>query len=278
MNLFSISLSGFGEERLTQLHDALQGAVNRLHKNKKLLEWKLGHSELACVAKKDFNKNKLYETVAAELAEFMISHLQGDILSEWIRKDYHTMDSRQQDKLKTYCIDLLVDSELEDQLYAEDQNKKKELADGFYEYLQANEKLHLQGYIRFRLKKYLQDLRAFLDYAVEEFIIDRQYQDFIALLKYFVCEQEARRPAVHIYHQKDNEFIVLDEKYRPIDTGEMDGLVVETIDKEINLEDMIISTLITVSPKMVYIHTKEPDMQVIRTIKLIFEERAVLCP
>ena len=82
---------------------------------------------------------------------------------------------------------------------------------------------------------------------------------------------------MHIYHCQGSEFVVLDEQFRPIETCADDRLVVETVDREINLEDMIISTLITVSPKTVYIHTKEPDMQVIRTIRMIYEERAVLC-
>lgn len=63
-----------------------------------------------------------------------------------------------------------------------------------------------------------------------------------------------------------------------METPEMDAVVtVEMLEKEINFEDMIISTLITVSPQQIYIHTREPELQVIKTIKQIFENRVELC-
>lgn len=282
MKLFSICVNGYGEEKLATLYSLLQHAVRRrLHKSKRI-EWRRDPDRkmIVCLTKKSLDlveKQNLYEWTAHVLAQFVLDHLQEEILEKWIREEHDTMDQQQQDKLRSYCLQLWHDCEF-DEVGEQHEHHRKEMMQGFYRFLQMSEHLHLQGYIRFRLKSYVDDLRSFLDYAVEEFSIDRQYEDFIALLKYFVCEQEAKSPAVHIYHQQGNEFIVLDEQYRPIKTEQSDGLVMETIDQEINLEDMILSTLITVSPRMVYIHTKEPEMQVIRTIKLIFEERAVLCP
>ena len=40
-----------------------------------------------------------------------------------------------------------------------------------------------------------------------------------------------------------------------------------------NMEDMIVSTLITVSPQQIVIHTRQPELPVMRTLETIFELR-----
>ncbi len=147
----------------------------------------------------------------------------------------------------------------------------------FLEYLEENTYLILDGFVRFRLHAYMNELREVAEYAVDEYMMDQQYQEFISLLKYFVYIQEAKIPVAHLVHQGDREFVLLNEQLKPIETEQLDQFVVELIDKDVNYEDLIVSTLITVSPQKVYIHTRHPDMQVIRTIQQIFEERAQLC-
>jgi hypothetical protein len=49
------------------------------------------------------------------------------------------------------------------------------------------------------------------------------------------------------------------------------------LETEMNIEDMVISSLISVSPKHITIHTRQPDMQVIRTIETIFDQRVTIC-
>ena len=131
--------------------------------------------------------------------------------------------------------------------------------------------------VRFRLLRYTEHLRGIVEYAIDEYTADKQYEEFISLLKYFVYIQEAKIPAAHLIHRGAHQFDLLNEKMEPIETKQLDQFVVEMIDKEINYEDMIVSTLITVSPQHVYIHTRNPDMQVIRTIQQIFEDRAAVC-
>ncbi|MNR22529.1 YtxC-like family protein [compost metagenome] len=49
------------------------------------------------------------------------------------------------------------------------------------------------------------------------------------------------------------------------------------LESEMNMEDMIVSTLITVSPEQIVIHTRYPDQPIMRTLETIFEHRVKLC-
>ena len=49
------------------------------------------------------------------------------------------------------------------------------------------------------------------------------------------------------------------------------------LESEMNMEDMIVSTLITVSPQQIVIHTRQPELPVMRTLETIFEQRVRLC-
>jgi putative sporulation protein YtxC len=108
--------------------------------------------------------------------------------------------------------------------------------------------------------------------------MDKQYQEFISLLQYFVYIQDAKIPSAHLMHQGGHQFILLNDQFKPIETTQLDTwFTIEMLDKEVNFEDMIVSTLITVAPQQIYIHTREPEAQIIKTIMQIFEGRFSIC-
>ncbi|MNG36180.1 YtxC-like family protein [compost metagenome] len=49
------------------------------------------------------------------------------------------------------------------------------------------------------------------------------------------------------------------------------------VEYEMNVEDMVISTLVPISPKQIVIHTRQPELQIIRTIESIFGIRVSVC-
>lgn len=283
MDLFTVSMQGFADERFLQFCDRFTAELGRLHMGDHNLGIRLSRQTLTCTVFANESRPKkreasaLYRTFGRVMAEFVLQDLKRDLITKCIRHKYRSFDPEELEKLESYCMDIIQEEAKAPGHQQKREAKQSDVAERFSSYVAEHDFLHLEGFIRFRMKDYCAELEAVMDYAADEWLVERQYQEFISILKYFVCSQEIKRPAVHIYHCQGSEFVVLDEQFRPIETCADDRLVVETVDREINLEDMIISTLITVSPKTVYIHTKEPDMQVIRTIRMIYEERAVLC-
>lgn len=259
-------------ERFEQL---LKEAAERLH-TPVMIQWNVALigpvTEITAYAN---DRKPLVETVAAATAQYMMETHEQDLVRSLIADDYGYDEEDELAAIEAYCWHNPDPVE-----QAPDPGARKRLAliqEEVTRYLEQHRLLHVEGFIRFRLQKYIDHLREIVEYAIDEYTADKQYEEFIALLKYFVYIQDAKIPVAHLIHKGAHEFALLNDRMEPIETKQLDQFVVEMIDKEINYEDMIVSTLITVSPQNVYIHTRNPDMQVIKTIKQIFEERATVC-
>ena len=79
---------------------------------------------------------------------------------------------------------------------------------------------------------------------MDELLLDKQYEEFIGLLQYFVHFQEPLTPLVHLMHKKDQEFVVLDEKFTSIHIPAGGGMVARIDDQELEMENAVVSSLI----------------------------------
>ncbi|HZG56844.1 putative sporulation protein YtxC [Paenibacillus sp.] len=211
---------------------------------------------------------------ARPLAAAIIEGYERTLLDRCIAKEVGADDREGAAEVRAQCDKQLASRAEGDVFY---ERRVAKLAGAIEAYLAEERFLHVEGFLRFRAEPYLEELRDSVAYAVDEWMMERQYQEFIALLKYFVYIQEAKIPAAHVVHHGNHDFTLLNERMLPIDTKQMDQFVVELIDKDISYEDVIVSTLISVSPGKLYVHSRTPDEQVIKTILTIFEGRAELC-
>ncbi len=60
------------------------------------------------------------------------------------------------------------------------------------DYFENTDSLILDGFVNFRLKDYMKDLEEIVDKAVDDFLMEREYKEFIRLLRYFVDIQEPK--------------------------------------------------------------------------------------
>ncbi len=149
----------------------------------------------------------------------------------------------------------------------------------FIEYFESSSSIILDGFINFRLKDYIKELEDIIDNAVDDFLIEREYKEFIRLLKYFVEIQESKFNVVHVVMQSDEQYMLLDEKKHLITNECMQDFLYELPETEINHDDLLVSSLITLAPKNIVIHNWEKfkNQKLLDTIKNIFSGKVVLC-
>jgi putative sporulation protein YtxC len=284
MELFRISTMNATKEKMSILYKEINQELSHLHTHQyaKKINLIIQSSELCCIAQYPHFQLKrdaepIYNKVSKGIAEYVMKEIEQPMIRQLIKIDHKEYDKHEISSIEKYCIQMINQSSLEDS--AEDARfcRKQKLADAFEQYLLQHTYLNIEGFIHFRLADYKEDLREVVEYAVDEFVMDKQYQEFISLLKYFVYVQDTKIPEVHIIHKKGSDFMILNDELKPMENKKVEGFVVEMIDKDINYEDMIVSTLISISPKKVYIHTREKELQVIKTIQQIFEDRTELC-
>lgn len=284
MELFRICMMDASIEKMGRLYEEIKRQIQAIHSQqyRKEIHFSLQPFVLICdTLQPRFQLGKegklIFHKVSQAVAEFVLTELEPEIMRRLIRASYPDYDQHEVQTIVQYCRDLIDQCGPEQENVDSRSRRKQKLAASIEGYLLKETILNIHGFILFRVPSYKEELREVVEYAVEEFVMDRQYQEFISLLQYFVYVQDTKVAEVHIIHKDANDFIVLNEQLQPVESKRSGGIVVEMLDKDMNYEDMIISTLITISPQKVFIHTRKKNTQVIKTIQQIFESRTVIC-
>lgn len=146
-------------------------------------------------------------------------------------------------------------------------------------YLRNHNELIIDGFLRFRLKGYINQLGQAVDSAIEELLMEREYQDFIRLLQYFVEIQEPRASQVHVVLRPTGTFQIYDSRGEPVENEYQDSFLLDVVDTDLNYEDLLISALITIAPQQITIHQAELERASvsIETIQKVFDGRVLVC-
>lgn len=144
------------------------------------------------------------------------------------------------------------------------------------DFLKDHRYINLEGFLRFRLKEYFTHLRETAEQALESFLAEKEYKEFIRLLRYFVENQEPKVIEVHVVIYTQDLFRLLDEDGKPLEPEYLRGILGDLSDNELNYEDLLLSALITLSPKRLIIH-QAGTVDIAKTIEEVFRERVIHC-
>jgi putative sporulation protein YtxC len=112
--------------------------------------------------------------------------------------------------------------------------------------------------------------------ALEEYLIEKDYDEFISVLRYFINVQETKIDILKVYIRKDNSFILYDKNDNIIENENDEELINMFIKENLNYEDFLISTLLSLCPNHIIIYDSlktNSSREIIDTIKAIFEEK-----
>jgi len=217
--------------------------------------------------------------VSNALAEHVIQQYEEKLLIRIINSNYGYFNSSEKKEilrisLKTIRNDDKVFFNTLFQIRRRNMIVKK-----LMEYFEASNSIILDGFVNFRLKDYLKELEDIIDNAVDDFLIEREYKEFIRLLRYFVEIQESKFNFIHVIMQYDDKYILLDEKKQEITNECIKEFISELPETEINHDDLLVSSLITLAPKSIIIHNWErfKNQKLLDTIKNVFSGKVVLC-
>ena len=148
-----------------------------------------------------------------------------------------------------------------------------------YDFLKKSDTISIEGFVNFRLPEYKAELRLGVDRAVRKFLAEREYNDFIDLLAYFVSFQPPKEKRLHIYVTPNGGFSIYNSSYCDI-TGECAKLIADSFSgDELSFDDILLSALITVAPLEITFHNaayiKTPNL--LETVERIFAGRVNYC-
>ncbi len=133
-----------------------------------------------------------------------------------------------------------------------------------------------QSLWNFRFKDIQSSLVSLVGYAIDEYKLEQDYQEFISVLRGLIGERDAQVEEIHlVYHE---EFQFYNHHFQRISKQD----ILKAIDRKLMAENPMfidsntIAPLVSLAPKRIHIYADDEDNRIIATLRKIFEERILL--
>lgn len=159
-------------------------------------------------------------------------------------------------------------------------NRKNDALQKIMVCLSEVEELNVKGFLDFRSKDLNKDIISMVEKIVEKYMIEKEYNEFINLLKYFVEVQDCKLERVDLFIGKSgDDYTLKDDEGNDMMESLLNDLCENKTMGEISKDDLIISGLITTCPHKIVIHSSErcKNKELIKTIHNVFESRVEYC-
>ena len=201
----------------------------------------------------------------------IIEFYENKLIKEIINFNYFYFEEYEKNKIFENCIDIL------ETMGKEEKNKKEKLIyDEILKYIKEKKSMILDGFVRFRLKEYVKYIDNIVDEGVNKYIIDKEYTEFINLLKVYIESKKSEIDLIHLIYI-NGESILLDKNKNFISITENIFNAKYLSDISFSSNDFALNTLLTLLPEKIEIHLIEKEDEFINTLKSIFEGRIQIC-
>lgn len=229
------------------------------------------------------NKFKIYENVIIHyqgkdnekflnflselITEVVLEFYEEKLIKQIINYNYFYFNEYERTEILKACMEIMEDDE---------KDRSQIIKNAVYEYLNDYKSMILEGFINFRLKKYISYLDNIIDVSVNQFIIDREYTEFINLLRIYVNSKPSGCDVLHLIYV-NGESVILDSNENIVSVSDNILNAKYLSDISFSSNDFALNTLLTMLPERIEIHLIGIEDEFINTIKLIFENKVSIC-
>lgn len=213
-----------------------------------------------------------FDKISSILSLLVIDEVEENLLKRLLIQNYFYFDAVERNKILGICFDILAEnfSNLFDK-------KFQVLYKYFYTYISSHKQLVLDGFINFRLKDYMDILDDIVGEAVNSFLVEKEYAEFISLLKLYINSQKSNCELVHLVYSSTHS-ILLDENKEIIHPSDEMFKAKYLSDISFSSNDYTLNSLLSLLPKNIYLHISDYTTdEFIHTLQLVFEDRIHLC-
>ena len=114
------------------------------------------------------------------------------------------------------------------------------------------------------------------DSCVNEFVVNKEYYEFIELLKLYINSKNYNSSVIHLIYV-NSESILLDENKKIISLSHNNLDLPYLSDITFSSNDYALNSLLSLLPKKLVIHLVDEEDDFINTLKLIFDDRVSIC-
>ena len=212
-----------------------------------------------------------YSTLSNILTSCIISIYEEKILKHILDYNYFYFDNLEKIQILNNINSLFTSKDFF--------NKYDNVNLSLMKYIRENNSLVLDGFVNFRLKDYILFLDGFIDLAVNKFLIDKEYNEFVNILRLYINSEahNSKYNHIHLIYTKGNSILVDDCK-NIISTQDDIFNAKYLSDISFSSNDYILNTLLKLLPNNITIHLINTYCdEFINTLKLIFQNKINIC-
>ncbi|MBR6505094.1 MAG: putative sporulation protein YtxC [Clostridia bacterium] len=213
-----------------------------------------------------------YNILADIITDTVVFFYEPSLIKKLLNLNYFYFDSQERNDILKIAFELInQDNNIDFK------TRKENIYISTLKYLNENKSMILDGFVNFRLKEYVKTLDYCIDLAVNKFLIEREYLEFIDLLKFYINSRESKESILHLIYSKNNTILINNHKnIISIDDSIFNAKYLSDISFCEN--DYILNSLLTLLPEKLFIHIiDKPIDDFINTLQMIFIGKVVIC-
>lgn len=213
---------------------------------------------------KGSNINKFYNFISRIISKSILKFYEPIILKNKLAYDYFYFNSADK-KIILDEYNLLVKNK---------NNRLFQVIKQVNLYIKNNKSIVLNGFVNFRLANYLDYLDKLLQEAINQYVVDKEYFEFVDLLKGYVDSKIPDNITVNLVYV-NSDAILLSEDGDIIPIDKFNSMYLSDISFSNN--DYVLNTLIGILPSKICLHLISEEDAFIKTIRLIFTNKVSNC-
>ena len=211
------------------------------------------------------------EKLSSIITDTILKFYTEKMIKKIINFDYFYFEEYEKKIIIQNCCEIIESSE-----YEQISKEKEYIHEAVLQYVIENKSMILEGFVNFRIKEYIKYLDSIVDIAVNKYIIEKEYNEFISLLRMYINSKKSNIKNLHLIYGK-SELTILDENKNIVPLCKEIYNAKFLSDIIFSENDYALNTLLTLLPQRIEIHLLDSEDEFIKTVKLIFEDRVYIC-
>lgn len=221
---------------------------------------------------KDINTTTFINSISNILTKSTILFYEDNLITDSIYLNYFYFN-------KTEIKSIIENTQKLLKEYDVINTKYDLINNSIFKHLLNHHSLYFKSFIDFRLKEYKDLIDKKIDLAVNQFLIDKEYIEFVNILRLYINSESSSSNLEHlhlIYKNKDS--IIIDDNKNIVSCNDNITKAKYISDITFSSNDLALNTLLNLLPHKITIHLVDGFQdEFIETLKLIFQDKITIC-
>lgn len=226
---------------------------------------------LFCTLYRDDAGKGLAWPMARALAQYLVIDQERFWLEELLKRRYRAFSPEEQREVVDDALRLLHTD------HDQDLGRLDLATTLIFSYVNEHQMVVVEGVRNFLLPEIRLEFEGAIDHAVDSYLMEQEYQEFVGLLKRLVSVAGSPHEWIHVKFSA-NRFYFEDAGGNRLGDDLVNEMLGGLDGEDDALDDVLISALVTLAPQRITIHQGHLGSEGLDTLRNVFDNKVLMCP